>query len=152
MWHIWLIFAGVFFILEMMTAGFFVFWLGIGALLAMLVSLFTDNIIIQTSIFIVASSLLILFTNPLVNKFLGNKKNVSTNAFNIIGKKALVIEDINSIKGIGQIKLEGEVWSAKSIDGEFISKNSSVEIVSIEGVKACVKLVPTNQFSNMVNT
>lgn len=151
MWHVWLIFAGVFFILEMMTAGFFVFWLGIGSLLAMLVSFFTDNIIIQASVFLISSALLIFLTKPFVDKFLKNKKTVPTNAYNIIGKNALVIEEINHLKGTGQIKVNGEIWSAKSLDEEIISKDSTIEIQSIEGVKACVKLVPTNQFSSMTN-
>ncbi len=139
MWHIWLIFAGIFFILEMMTAGFFIFWLGIGSLIAMLISFFTDNVIIQTSVFIVSSGLLIFLTKPFVDKVLGNKKAVNTNAYNIIGKSALVIEEINSLKGTGQIKVDGEVWSAKSLNQEIITKDSNVVIQSIEGVKACVK-------------
>ena len=151
MWHIWLILAGIFFILEIITIGFFVFWLGIGALLAMVVSFFTDNIAIQSAVFIISSCLLILLTKPLVDKVLGNKKNVPTNAYNIIGKTALVTEEINSITGIGQVKIGGEIWSAKSTDESIIPKGSKVEIISIEGVKACVQLIPTKEYSNIVN-
>ena len=39
MWYIWLIIAGICFVIEMITVGFFVFWFGIGALITMLVSL-----------------------------------------------------------------------------------------------------------------
>ena len=49
MWLIWLIAAGVFFIGEIATTGFLIFWLGIASVLAMIVSIFTDNIIIQTT-------------------------------------------------------------------------------------------------------
>ena len=52
MWLIWLIAAGIFFIVEIATVGFLIFWLGIGSLLAMIVSFFTDNIIIQTAVFV----------------------------------------------------------------------------------------------------
>ena len=48
MWQIWLIIAGICLIIEIMTVGFLIFWFAIGALLAMVTSLFTDNIIIQT--------------------------------------------------------------------------------------------------------
>lgn len=151
MWQIWLILAGIFFVLEIMTTGFLVFWFGIGSLFAMLISLFTDNILIQTSVFIVSSTILILLTKPLVNKFFGNKKSIPTNVYTIIGKDALVIEEINSLNGTGQIKVDGEIWSAKSTDEITILKDSKVEIVSIQGVKACVKLIPTNNFSGMQN-
>ena len=51
MWQIWLIASGIFFICEIITVGFLVFWLGVGALIAMLVSFFTSNIIIQIQTF-----------------------------------------------------------------------------------------------------
>ena len=46
MWQVWLIIAGLFFIGEIATVGFLIFWFGIGALIAMVVSLFTSNYII----------------------------------------------------------------------------------------------------------
>ena len=140
MWHIWLILTGEFLILEILTTGFFVFWFGIGAILAMIVSFFTSNLIIQSSVFIISSCILILSTKPLVDKLLGNKQIIHTNAYTIVGKTAVVIQEIDSLKGIGQIKFQGEIWSAKSIDEQTIPKDSIVEIISIEGVKACVKL------------
>ena len=94
MWQIWLIAAGVFFIIEIFTIGFFVFWLGIGSLLAMVVSLFTTNLVVQSTVFIISSTLLILATKPLVNK-LQKKDNTTTNVYSIVGKNAIVIEDIN---------------------------------------------------------
>ena len=43
MWKIWLISSAVFFIIEMFTVGFLVFWFGVGALLAMIVSFFISG-------------------------------------------------------------------------------------------------------------
>lgn len=140
MWVFWLIAAGVFFVIEMATVGFLVFWLGIGALLAMIISFITDNIIIQCVIFLISSTILIIFTKPLINKFVKIPEEVKTNAYSIIGKKAIVILPINNIKGNGQIKIDGEVWSAKSIDEENIQKDAEVEVVDIDGVRAVVKL------------
>lgn len=138
MWQIWLIASGVFFVIEIFTIGFLVFWLAIGALLAMLVSFITDNIIIQTAVFVVSSGLLILATKPLVKKFVQND-TTKTNVYSLVGKKAIVIEDINWGSGSGQIKFEGQVWSAKTEDNQNISKGTEVEIEKIEGVKAFVK-------------
>ena len=138
MWQIWLITSGIFFICEIITVGFLVFWLGVGALIAMLVSFFTSNIIIQMSVFVVSSGLLIFATRPLVNK-ISKKDVVPTNVYSLIGKKAVVTEDIDWVTGKGQIKFEGEIWSAKSKEQVNIPVGSEVEIVSIEGVKAFVK-------------
>ena len=140
MWPVWLIIAGVCFIIEMMTVGFFVFWFGIGALLTMIISLiFPDNLILQTSIFIISSTLLIFCTKPLVKKLSKSDKKVATNAYSIIGKKGIVVQDINPTHGVGQIKISGEVWSAKTNDGSIIEKGSEIEVTEIDGVKAVVK-------------
>ena len=141
MWVFWLIAAGIFFIIEMATIGFLVFWLGIGSLLAMVTSFFVDSIIVQFVVFIVTSTLLIIFTRPLVNKFIKIPKELKTNAYSIIGKKGIVTSKINNIEGSGQIKIDGEVWSAKSIDEEEIEKDTEIEIIEIDGVKAVVKKV-----------
>ena len=139
MWVFWLIAAGIFFIIEMATIGFLVFWLGIGSLLAMVTSFLTDNILIQFIVFVITSTLLLIFTRPLVNKFIKVPKEVKTNAYSIIGKKAIVMSKINNIEGTGQIKIDGEVWSAKSSTDEDIPENTEVEILEIDGVKAVVK-------------
>lgn len=141
MWVFWLIAAGIFFIIEMATIGFLVFWLGIGALLAMVTSFITDSIVVQSIVFLVTSSLLLVFTRPLVNKFIKVPKEVKTNAYSIIGKKGIVISKINNIEGNGQIKIDGDVWSAKSADDIDIPKDTEIEIVEIDGVKAVVKKV-----------
>ena len=144
MWIFWLIAAGIFFIIEMATIGFLVFWLGIGALLAMVTSFLTDSILIQVLVFVITSTLLLIFTRPLVNKFIKIPKEVKTNAYSIIGKKGIVISNINNIEGSGQIKIDGDVWSAKSADDEDIAKDTEVEIVEIDRVKAVVKKMSEN--------
>lgn len=138
MWQIWAIAAGVFLILEIFTMGFLVFWLSIGSVLAMLVSFVTDSIIIQTTVFVLSSGLLIFATKPLVKKFT-KEDNAKTNVYSIVGKKAIVIEDIDWSTGTGQIKFDGQVWSARTEEQVNIEKGTEVEIEKIEGVKAFVK-------------
>jgi len=138
MWQIWLVISGVLFVAEIITVGFLIFWFAIGALIAMLVSFFTDNIIIQTSIFIISSTLLLFATKPLVKKFTINKDFIKTNVYSIVGKNAIVKEDIDSLNSKGQIKVDGETWSAISEDNCNIPKGAKVKIVEIKGVKAVV--------------
>ena len=149
MWIFWLIAAGIFFIIEMATIGFLVFWLGIGALLAMVTSFITDSILIQSIVFLVTSTLLLIFTRPLVNKFIKVPKEIKTNAYSIIGKKGIVISKINNVEGNGQIKIDGDVWSAKGLQDEEIPKDTEVEIVEIDGVKAVVKKVENTSTSSI---
>ena len=138
MWQVWLIISGVCFVLEIATVGFLVFWFGIGALFAMVASLFTSNIVIQTAVFIISSTALLFLTKPLVKKFSRSDK-VATNAYSVIGKTGIVTREINSKTGVGQIKLGSEIWSAKSDEETTIPEGTEVEVTQISGVKVIVK-------------
>ena len=137
MWQIWLIIAGVCLVIEIITTGFLIFWLSIGALLAMIVSFFVDSILVQTAVFVISSAILIFATKPFVKKF-AKTKDVKTNAYSIIGKNAIVTKDIDSINGKGQIKVDSETWSALGKDDMNIEKGTEVEVLKIDGVKAIV--------------
>lgn len=139
MWKLWLIFSGLCFIIEMFTVGFLVFWFGIGALIAMITSFFIDNVIIQSTVFLISSVILLFATRPFVNKFAKTENSDKTNAFSIEGKKGKVIKDIDPIEGNGQIKVGGEIWSAKSFDNTCISQDTEIIVEKIDGVKAIVK-------------
>lgn len=139
MWQIWLIAAGIFFIVEIATVGFLVFWLGIGAIITMIVSFFIPNIYVQVAVFVITSTLLIFLTKPFVNRFLGKTKSVATNAYSIIGQTGIVTKEINPIMGTGQIKVGGETWSAKTTSDEVIPEGTEIEVMQIDGVKAVVK-------------
>lgn len=139
MWYIWLIMAGIFLIAEIITVGFLIFWLSIGSLFAMITSLFTDNLVIQTAVFVVSSTILIFVTKPFVKKFATSKNPIKTNVYSIIGKDGIVIEEIDPIKAVGQIKISGEVWSAISQDNQIIPKDTKIRVIEIKGVKATVE-------------
>lgn len=69
MWLIWLIAAGIFFIGEITTVGFLLFWLGIASIVAMIVSFFVSNVLIQIAVFVFSSVGLIFATKPLIGKY-----------------------------------------------------------------------------------
>ncbi len=142
MWLVWLIVAGTMFLLEIMTVGFLVMWFGIAALLTMVVSIFLpEQIFLQTILFLGSSVLLIIFTKPLVKKFIHKDNMQPSNVYTVLGKKALVTTEINSLKGTGQIKIDSDVWSARAEDDEIIPIGSKVEILKVEGVKVIVKKI-----------
>lgn len=139
MWKVWLILSGIFVIIEIINLGFFIFWFAVGAFIAMLSSFLTSNLVIQIAVFVISSTILLFATKPFVKKFLDKDVTVKTNAYSIEGKVGKVVADINPIEGKGQIKVNGEVWAAKSEDNSTISKDTEVIIDKIDGVKAIVK-------------
>lgn len=149
MWQIWLIISGVCFIIEMATVGFFIFWFGIGAMLSMVVSLFfPENILLQLAVFLVSSIILLFLTKPLLNRFTKKEKTLETNAYSIIGKNGIVIQNINWETGKGQVRVSNEVWSAKVSDKSMIEKGTEIKVVKIDGVKAVVE--PINADSKII--
>ena len=146
MWKFWLIVAGICFVIESFTIGFLVFWFGIVALAALVASLFISNIWIQSLIFIIVSSLLLIFTKPLVKKFVKEKDIIPTNVYSIIGKEGIVVESIDTINGVGKVKVNGELWSATSL--ENIEKGTKVKVLKVNGVKLEVEKIFSNSTSN----
>lgn len=138
-WQFWLILAGILLLIEIFNSGFLIFWFSIGAIVAMLTSLVVDSLIAQTVVFLVVSTLLLFVTKPFVNKFLPKESFIKTNSNSIEGKIGKVIIDIDPIEGKGQVKIGGEVWSAKSADSTYISKDTEITVEKIEGVKVIVK-------------
>ena len=138
MWQMWLIIAGVCLIIEIFTTGFLIFWFSIGALITMVVSFFTSNIIIQTAVFVISSTILIFATKPFVKKFVKDEDTIKTNVYSIIGKTGIVTQDINPVQSKGQIKVAGETWSATSNDENLIPKDSEVKVLEVQGVKLIV--------------
>lgn len=139
MWKIWLVLAGIFLIIEIINLGFLVFWFSMGALIAMVASFFIDNVVIQSAIFLISSTILLFATKPLVNKVLPKDSFVKTNSASLEGKIGKVICDIDPIESKGQVKINSETWSAKSYDNTYIAKDTEVIVEKIEGVKAIVK-------------
>lgn len=139
MWLLWLVVGIIFAIAEIIYSGFFLIWFSVGALAALIASLFTSSIAIQLVIFLMVSFiLLITLTKRFTNKF-SHKDVVPTNIDALIGQKGIVLEPIGeTTHETGQVKLDGEIWSAISADGSYIEKGSIVTIEEIRGVRLIV--------------
>ena len=128
--YIWLLLAVILGIIEISTTNLVSIWFVISSLLAMVSSLFTDNILIQIAIFVLVGVLLMPISRKLYSKIKMN--NSKTNIDRIIGMKGIVTEDI--IKdNIGEVKVDGKKWSAYA--DTPIKRGENVTILSINSVK-----------------
>ena len=75
---------------------------------------------------------------PFAIKYVNNKAE-KTNVESMAGKQGKVVVEIDNINAKGMIKVDGMEWTARSVDGEIIPKDSLVTVVSVEGVKAMVR-------------
>lgn len=134
----WLVIVVVMAIIEIITLGLTTIWFAGGALVAFIASLFGAGLPVQIVLFIVVSFLLLAFTRPFAVKFV-NKDRIRTNAESLIGKNAIVLSDINNLKAEGMVSVNGQEWTARTVDDTIIAKDAVVEIVQIKGVKLIVK-------------
>ena len=99
-------------IFESLTAQLVSVWFVIGAVAALVSSLAGAEFYVQIIVFIAVSVLMLLITRPLVKKKL-IVKSEPTNADRCIGKTATVTEDIDNINATGQVKVDGQIWTAR---------------------------------------
>lgn len=122
--------------IEAATVNLTTIWFAAGSLLAFFMALFNLPLGFQIAVFLVSSTLLLIFTRPIALKYLkiGREK---TNIESLIGETGLVVMDINP-HATGQVKVRGQIWTAVSKNDEPIRKDTEVTIDSIEGVKLIV--------------
>lgn len=96
------------------------------------------NFYVQMAVFIAVSFICILCLRPISMKFF-NPRNVETNAQSLVGKEVLITSDVDNIRGLGEGKVDGKVWTVRSIDNSHVLKGESAVIEKIEGVKLIVK-------------
>ena len=122
---IWLSLFVLFLVIEIITMGLTTIWFAGGALVAFLVA--------------VLSLALLAVTRPLAMKYF-NQERQKTGAELLIGQKALVIEEIDTLSSKGRVEVRGQEWAAKTDAPEGkIPKNAIVVVEGIQGVKLIVR-------------
>ena len=134
---VWLALMVLLLILEAATAGLTSIWFALGALAALIASLFGGALWLQLVWFFAVSLLTLWLTRPLALKYL-NSRRVATNADRVIGAEAVVTEDIDTVAGSGAVHVDGHEWTARSGSGANIAKGAVVRVERIEGVKLIV--------------
>ena len=138
----WLALAIALVVIELSTTQLVSIWFAIGAGVIAIVKVIAPGISIpwQVLIFVLVSAALFFATRPLVKKLTSQRgKEHATNLELIIGKNAIVTEDINSIKNTGAVKINGLEWSARAADNSEILTGEIVVIKEIMGNKLIVE-------------
>ena len=125
-------------VVEVCTAQMVSVWFALGALCSFFVALVgVEQLWIQIVVFVIASAITVIVTRPLVKKLV-NKRAEPTNADMVIGKTGVVTEKIDNLAPTGLVKVNGNVWTARSVDDSVIEENDRVVIKEISGVKLLV--------------
>jgi membrane protein implicated in regulation of membrane protease activity len=132
----WLAAGGLLLVAEMLTVDLLFASLAFSAFMAAGVQVLGFDMALQGATFGIAAVISLFILRPIALKNLKKRTpDFATNVDALLGAPALTISTVTDRSG--QIKLNGEIWSARSESGE-ISADSKVQVVAIEGATAVV--------------
>lgn len=124
-------------VFEFITYGLICIWFSIAGVIALILEICGVSVWTQVIVFSVVSLGLLLGLRRICLKLLkGN--NEKTNSDSLVGKKVKLVKAITGNE-VGEVKINGVVWNAISVDGGDLNQDEIVEIVEITGNKIIVK-------------
>jgi len=135
---VWLLVAVALAIAEVFTTTFVLIMFAAGALAAAIAAAADAPIALQGVLFAVVSALALWMVRPVLRRHLeqvGADARIGMAA--IEGSTALVLEQVDADHGM--IKIEGELWRARSYDGtQVFEPGERVRVIEIKGATAMV--------------
>lgn len=115
-------------------------WFAAGSLVALLASLLGAAVWLQITLFLLVSGAALALLWPMVRKYM-KPKLTATNVDALVGTMGIVLSPIDNVGAVGQVRLGGMEWSARSTTGEPIPQGAKVRVDRVQGVKAFVTAV-----------
>ncbi len=125
-------------VIEISTVGLYCVWFAFGALAGLVLAMMNLPTYVQLISFAAVSVLLFFFVRPKLEHRI-NLKAIKTNAEALVGEVGVAVTDIRDMDG-GQVKVNGQMWSARLTDCcvEEIKKGSKVVVHEVRGVKLII--------------
>jgi membrane protein implicated in regulation of membrane protease activity len=133
----WAVLIVLFTIIEALTLGLTSIWFAVGSLAALITASLGFGIPVQIVVFVIVAVVMLVYTRPIAKKVLKIGHN-KTNIDALIGQTGFVVKNIEA-NTVGQVKLAGQIWTAKGPGLETFEVDDKVEVLAIEGVKLIVR-------------
>ncbi len=143
-WHLWILAAIIFFLLEIFIPSFLMASIGLGCILAFLGAVINAPLTIQLVFFIIGTLSGFLSIKPVMQKYAYRTKVLKTNASGLIGRIGKVIDEINEEKNSGWVAIDGDLWKSIPLDKEVIPVGEKVKVISIDSIVLTVESVKSN--------
>ena len=140
---VWAAVIAVALIVEIASVQLLSICFALGGVVALILCLFSVSPAVQITVFIAVSVISLLVFWPIARKI--NKKGyVKTNADRYIGMKGIVTQSISNLDATGQVKVDNQIWTARSKGSDNIPVGTVVTVEKIEGVKLIVDAAEQN--------
>ena len=137
---LWIVLGIALAIAETFTATLFVIMFAAGALAAGGAAALGAPLLVQTIVFALVSALSVGAVRPIIMRHQRSALETGETPFGIEamqGCTAMVLEEVDAEHGM--VKIDGEVWTARSFDGtEVYQPGERVQVIKIRGATAIV--------------
>ena len=141
-WAMWTALGALLVVGELFSLDLILLMLATGAFAGALTGAFTDSFVLQTIVALVVSLSMLAVVRPSLAKRLHNGPEIQIGAQKLIGVQAISPVALSSHQP-GQIKLDGELWTAQPYDENLvIEAGTPVEVLEIRGATAYVHPLP----------
>jgi membrane protein implicated in regulation of membrane protease activity len=138
-WTYWLIAAVILAVGEIATTGLFLAPFAAGALVATLLAAAGAGAVIEWAVFLVVSVILLAALRPIAREHQRSQAKLRTGTAALVGQGAVVVERIANAEGVGCVRLDGEIWTARAYDEDDVYEpGTRVQVLEIRGATALV--------------
>ena len=138
-WIAWVVVAVVLAVGEMLTMGLFLAPFAAGAVVAALADLLGASDAVSWIVFVVFSLVFLAGVRPIARSHKRMPVSLRTGTAALVGKPAVVLERIANHEGVGCVRIDGEVWTARAYDeDDVIEAGRRVQVMEIRGATALV--------------
>jgi membrane protein implicated in regulation of membrane protease activity len=136
-WIVWLVLAAVLGVAEVLTTTLAFGLVAVAAAVAAVVGGLGGGLPFQLGAFAVAAAAGLGVVRPIALRHIKQPPMLRTGAAALVGRSGRVLEEVSD--QAGQVRIGGEVWSARSYDeSQVIPVGSTVDVFAIEGATALV--------------
>jgi membrane protein implicated in regulation of membrane protease activity len=137
-WIIWLIVAAVLGVAELVTMTFAFGLIAVAAVVAAVVGAFHLDLAVQLAAFVAAAGAGLVFIRPVAIRHLKQPPELRTGAAALVGRSAVVLEEVNEHSG--RVRIDSEEWTSRPYLDEtlVIPVGARVDVMQIQGATALV--------------
>jgi membrane protein implicated in regulation of membrane protease activity len=136
---LWVVAACAFGVGEMLTSGFFLAPFAVGGLGAAIADVAGAGELASWIVFVVVSVLMLGVVRPIARSHIKTPPQIRTGSAALVGQQGIVLERIANDEGVGCVRIDGEVWTARAYDDDHVIEvGTRVHVMQIKGATALV--------------
>lgn len=133
---IWIAVIVIAVVVEIFTKKMIAVWFVPGSVAALVIDILDKWIVWQILLCLIPTAVGIIFSKVILKGGTDLASGIET----VIGERCVVTERIDSFAGCGEVKVNGQIWSARGVlEEDTFEEGATLRVVAIEGVKLICK-------------